>query len=158
MKLMIEKWRKFTERLNGPERSKPEKHTSIYQPLTQVEFAETLNKRGADGSWPSSIAKEERMQVGVLLGLFNSLKGAPDSDPEWYGSRMPDVDKGEGFSVSTILNSIYKVGGETEDFLFANKQAALDFFRFVQGATTNQPDSFKKNADADTAAPTIKAT
>ena len=157
MKLILENWRRFTERLGWQEKTTPEKTVPLYPPLTQSSFANFLSKRGADGSWPLSIEKETQTQVGVLLGLFSSLKKAPEEDPEWYGSRMPDLNKGEGFSVSTILNSIYKVGGETKDFLFVNKQAALDFLNLVRKPSTEQPSPLGQNADIPAPALTIKA-
>jgi hypothetical protein len=157
MKLILENWRRFTERLGWQEKTVPEKTVPLYSPLTQSSFANLLSKRGADGSWPLSVEKDSQMQVGVLLGLFNSLKKAPEEDPEWYGSRMPDLTKGEGFSVSTILNSIYKVGGETKDFLFVNKQAALDFLNLVRKPSAEQSSSLGQSADIPAPALTIKA-
>ena len=142
MKKLFENWRRFTERLDGPELRGSTPSSPIYPKITQFEFAEGFHGLGT--SFEAGLDKDQKSQIVVLSKLFEELENAPESDPEWYGSRMPELEKGEGFASSTILNSIYTASGESEEFVFPNRQVALDFFNSIVDAKTQtqEPEKF----------------
>lgn len=132
MKKLFENWRRFTERLDGPDNSADVPFSSTYPKITQSEFAEDFHKIGTRAD--TRMEEDRKSQLKVLSNLFKSLEDAPEENPDWYDSRMPEFDKGESFPSSTILNSIYSASGESEEFVFPNKSVALNFFHSIADA------------------------
>lgn len=132
MKKLFESWRRFTERIEGPENSPDVPLSPTYPKITQSEFAEDFHKVGTRAD--TRMEEDRKSQLKVLGELFKSLESAPEENPDWYDSRMPEFDKGESFPSSTILNSIYSASGESEEFVFPNKAHALSFFYSVAEA------------------------
>jgi len=139
MKKLFESWRRFTERIEGPENSPDVPFSPTYPKITQSEFAEDFHKVGTRAD--TRMEEDRKSQINVLGGLFKNLEDAPEENPDWYDSRMPEFDKGESFPSSTILNSIYSASGESEEFVFPNKSVALSFFHSIVDAAPSHQQS-----------------